>query len=65
MTERPSSNRIADAEGNGATDLKVAVVTGACRGMGLAIAAQLARDGFKVYGVDVLARGLADACARL
>lgn len=43
----------------------VAIVTGACRGMGLAIAGQLARDGFRVYGVDVLEEPLAEAFAGL
>ncbi|CAN5470487.1 SDR family NAD(P)-dependent oxidoreductase [soil metagenome] len=43
----------------------VAIVTGACRGMGLAIAAQLARDGFRVYGIDVLQETLDTAFAGL
>jgi 3-oxoacyl-[acyl-carrier protein] reductase len=43
----------------------VAIVTGACRGMGLAIAAQLARDGHRVYGIDVLEEPLAAAFAGL
>lgn len=43
----------------------VAIVTGACRGMGLAIAAQLARDGFRVYGIDVLQAPLDAAFAEL
>ncbi len=46
---------------------EVAIVTGACRGMGLAIAAQLARDGFRVYGIDVqeavLAKAFTEAAA--
>jgi 3-oxoacyl-[acyl-carrier protein] reductase len=33
---------------------KAAVVTGAARGMGLAIARQLAREGHEVHGIDVL-----------
>lgn len=45
--------------------LPVAIVTGACRGMGLAIAAQLARDGHRVYGIDVLEQPLAAAFAEL
>lgn len=44
---------------------EVAVVTGACRGMGLAIAAQLAREGFRVYGIDVLGDELNTAFAPL
>jgi 3-oxoacyl-[acyl-carrier protein] reductase len=44
---------------------EVAVVTGACRGMGLAIAAQLARDGMRVYGVDIQEGALDDAFATL
>ena len=44
---------------------EVAVVTGACRGMGLAIAAQLAREGRRVYGVDVLEDDLRQAFAGL
>jgi 3-oxoacyl-[acyl-carrier protein] reductase len=43
----------------------VAIVTGACRGMGLAISAQLARDGFRVYGIDVLEEPLKEAFAGL
>jgi 3-oxoacyl-[acyl-carrier protein] reductase len=44
---------------------EVAVVTGACRGMGLAIAAQLAREGRRVYGLDVLEEELHSAFAAL
>ena len=44
---------------------EVAIVTGACRGMGLAIAAQLAKDGMRVYGVDVLEAELNSAFAGL
>ena len=44
---------------------KIAVVTGAARGMGLAIAAQLARDGLEVYGLDVLKEELLQACTGL
>ncbi len=44
---------------------EVAVVTGACRGMGLAIAAQLAREGRRVYGVDVREDELRSAFAAL
>lgn len=44
---------------------EVAVVTGACRGMGLAIAAQLARDGCRVYGIDVLGEELRASFAPL
>lgn len=43
----------------------VAVVTGACRGMGLAISRQLALDGMRVWGVDVLEGALRDAFAGL
>lgn len=44
---------------------RVAVVTGACGGMGLGIARQLALDGFKVYGLDVQDEPLRAAFARL
>ncbi len=44
-----------------AEDKSVAVVTGACRGMGLAIARQLAHDGMRVWGVDVLEGALHDS----
>ncbi len=47
------------------THEEVAVVTGAGRGMGLAIAAQLARDGLRVYALDVLRDELYNACAGL
>ena len=47
------------------TTPEVAIVTGAGRGMGLAIAAQLARDGLRVYGLDVLQDELHSAYADL
>ncbi len=47
------------------TEPEVAIVTGACRGMGLAISRQLALDGFRVYGVDVIGDALTEAFAGL
>ena len=38
---------------------KVAIVTGACGGMGLGVARQLAQDGMKVFGLDIQADLLA------
>lgn len=45
--------------------LRVAVVTGAAQGIGLACAARLARDGFHVVAIDRSAPQLQDAVAQL
>jgi 3-oxoacyl-[acyl-carrier protein] reductase len=42
-----------------------AIVTGAAGGMGLAVAAQLARDGMRVYAIDVQPDLLEEECKRL
>ncbi len=47
------------------TDERVAIVTGAARGMGFAIARQLARSGRRVVLADVQAQALEEAVARL
>jgi NAD(P)-dependent dehydrogenase (short-subunit alcohol dehydrogenase family) len=44
---------------------KVAVVTGAARGIGLAVATAYAKEGATVFGVDVLERELTSAMAAL
>ena len=47
------------------TERRVAVVTGAARGIGAAVAARLARDGFRVAVADVDPQGAREVATRL